>query len=163
MSKKLTLHGLQLLVFAALLAVDQYTKWLVLAAERRGAAMPFWSLGGVLDIIVTRNHGAAFGMLQGGGIFFLIIAIIAAAVIGFILGKGYVKNPWGVWGMILIAAGALGNAVDRILHGYVVDMVRLLFINFAIFNAADVFISAGAGMMFIYLFFYYEKERGKKT
>ena len=95
---------LPLPIFALLLAVDQFTKWMVLAAERRiDVVPPFWQLGGVFEITITRNSGAAFGMFEGAGIVFFIVALIAVIGIGFILYKGYVKSPWGIWGMTLIS------------------------------------------------------------
>jgi len=153
----------RLLLFVMLIALDQWTKHLILAAEARriaeNGARPFWELRGVFEITYAENTGMAFGLFPNASWLFLVIAVITVAAIIFILTKGWVKSPWGVWGAIAVAAGGLGNATDRLLHGFVVDMINPTFMNFFVFNLADVFVVCGGIAVGIYLAFFYEEEQ----
>jgi len=151
---------LRIAVFAALVIADQIVKKLT---ETNADKLPVKVVGGVLDITYTTNTGAAFSMLTGARWFFVVIVALSLAAIAFILIKGYFKSAWGVWGLIFVAGGALGNGIDRALHGYVVDMFEFKFINFAVFNVADVWVTTGAICLFVYLFFYFDKEHRQEA
>ena len=99
----------------------------------------------VMSLVHYRNTGAAFSMLSGGGArwAFVVLAVaFTAATIHIILHRT-IKSPMINWAMVLVSAGAVGNAIDRAFYGYVVDMFRTDFMNFAIFNIADIFICIG--------------------
>lgn len=99
----------------------------------------------VMSLVHYRNTGAAFSMLSGGGArwAFVVLAIAFTAATVYIILHRTIKSPMVNWAMVLVSAGAVGNAIDRAFYGYVVDMFRTDFMNFAIFNIADIFICIG--------------------
>lgn len=109
-----------------------------------------------LAFIRLNNHGAAYNILSGQRLFFLIITVIAIVVLLFLLIKYGRKSHFLGVSLSLLLAGALGNALDRLLHGYVVDMIylnifNLPFLNF-ICNFADILITSGVVLLIIYIF-----------
>ena len=105
-------------------------------------------INGVLSLTHLRNNGAAWSLLEGQQWFFTIITIIVLIVAIWVLIKNINKN-WYAFSLTLIISGALGNFIDRIRQGYVVDMFQLDFINFPIFNVADILLSIGFVVLFI--------------
>lgn len=99
----------------------------------------------VMSLVHYRNTGAAFSMLSGGGArwAFVVLAVAFTAATVYIILHRTIKSPMINWAMVLVSAGAVGNAIDRAFYGYVVDMFRTDFMNFAIFNIADIFICIG--------------------
>lgn len=122
-----------LLLTAALAAADQALK----AALR---AEDFILLPNVLRIRGTRNTGAAFSLLRDHP---ALLAAVSAALLLFVLLLA--RKERGVKGLCLwaVAGGALGNLIDRLLRGCVIDYIEPLFINFAVFNFADILITCG--------------------
>ncbi|MDD7306351.1 MAG: signal peptidase II [Peptoniphilaceae bacterium] len=113
----------------------------------------------IINFIYVENRGAAFGILQNRRIFFVILTILV--VIGIIIYfiKNYKKNPKLLnIALSLLVSGALGNFYDRIFHSYVVDFIEFSFINFPVFNIADVLITSGSVLMIIYIIFLEEKK-----
>ena len=99
----------------------------------------------IMSLVHYRNTGAAFSMLSGGGArwAFVVLAVAFTAATIYIILHRTIKSPMVNWAMVLVSAGAVGNAIDRAFYGYVVDMFRTDFMNFAIFNIADIFICIG--------------------
>ena len=96
---------------------------------------------GVLELTNIHNNGAAFSMLEHAPHWiFIIFTLVFAAIAVFCLRRNVVHGKVGRWSVVLVLAGAVGNCIDRILSGYVVDMFNFLFVRFAVFNLADVFI-----------------------
>ena len=127
-----------------LIALDRVLKQLVLAVLAPDGVKT--AIPGVLSWAYAENRGAAFSMMSGRGILLIALSIILVAVLAAYL----IHHPdakkllrYGFWMMI---AGGIGNLYDRIAYGFVVDFIRLDFINFAIFNPADVFICLGAAL-----------------
>jgi len=102
-------------------------------------------LDGFIGFRYATNAGAAFGIFQGGRWFFLVATLLVFAVLLYYEFKTphNKQNLWVRIPMVLIFAGGLGNFVDRLLVGYVVDMFEFLFMNFAIFNVADILLVTG--------------------
>ncbi len=100
---------------------------------------------GIMSLVNYHNTGAAFSMLSGGGArwAFVILAVGFTAWVCYALINRKVTDKFLSWTLVLVAAGAIGNAIDRAMYGYVVDMFRTDFMNFAIFNVADIFITLG--------------------
>ena len=108
-------------------------------------------IDGLIGFRWATNTGAAFGMMQGGRWFFVVLTVVVLLIILYY----EFKMPYTKQSLLiripftLIIAGTIGNFIDRLLNGYVVDMFRFLFINFPIFNVADVLLVTGA---FLYAF-----------
>ncbi|WP_204983849.1 signal peptidase II [Streptococcus equinus] len=113
---------------------------------------------GIFSLTYLRNYGAAFSILQNQQWFFTVItlAVVGAACYYFI--KNINGNFWFLLGLLLIISGGIGNFIDRLRLGYVVDMVHLDFMNFAIFNVADSYLTVGVVILFIAL--WKEEENG---
>lgn len=112
---------------------------------------------GVVQMIYVENRGAAFGLLQNARWLFIAATVIAIAFAVVAYAKGWIYGEFGQWAVMLVVAGALGNLIDRVRQGYVVDMFEFLFVNFAIFNVADMFVTTGGVLVCIYLVFIHEK------
>ena len=97
---------------------------------------------GIIELTNLRNSGAAWSIFEGQQTFFTIITIIAIIVIGYFIWQ-YRKNVSMIIGLALIMAGTIGNFIDRLRQGYVVDMFETTFINFPIFNIADMCLTIG--------------------
>ena len=97
---------------------------------------------GLIGLTHVQNTGAAFSILSDQRWLLAGIAFVASVVLVFILLR-YTDGFWGTIGLSAVLGGAVGNLVDRVMHGYVIDMFRFQFMNFAIFNIADIFITLG--------------------
>ena len=106
-----------------------------------GISMPL--IPGVIALREAKNTGMALGLFQGNaiGIFLLSLVLIGACI--WLL-RGMHLSGWAPFSLSLIAGGALGNMIDRIAYGYVIDMFEFLFVDFYIFNVADAGVVCGA-------------------
>lgn len=110
---------------------------------------------GVLELTNIHNNGAAFSILQHAPHWiFVIFTVVFAAIAVFCLRRNVVHGKVGRWSVVLVLAGAVGNCIDRILSGYVVDMFNLLFVRFAVFNLADIFIVVAGIALCLHVIFY---------
>lgn len=111
---------------------------------------------GIIHLTNVHNVGAAFSILKNSRWFFVVVtAIFIVAVIVF-LAKNKIRGKFGRWTLVLVLAGAIGNWIDRIIQGYVVDMFSFEFMNFAVFNIADIFITVGGILFCLYIIFHKE-------
>lgn len=127
---------------ALVLVLDQGLKYFVtLKIALNEGVMKL--IPGVMSLVNVHNTGMAFGFLSGGAFRwgFVVIALLFAGGVAYAIATGKMKNKRLCWLLVLIAAGGLGNAIDRVLYGYVVDMFRTEFMNFAVFNVADIFVT----------------------
>lgn len=143
-----------------LVLADQYTK--ILAATQLKEQSPFVIIKGVFELFYSENRGAAFGMLQGKQGFFFVIGMFVLGVAVFSMcrmpGWSHSRYHGLKLCIILITAGALGNMIDRISQGYVVDFFYFRLINFPIFNVADIYVTVATAILLILLGFYYREE-----
>lgn len=107
---------------------------------------------GPIALTLVHNNGAAFGMGQGGGMLFVAMAaiIVVAIVVWIVLAKQ--TRTLEIVSLGLIAAGGIGNCIDRLTTGYVVDFIQFTFIDFPVFNIADTCITIGVVLLFISMF-----------
>ena len=146
---------------AALVAVDQLVKYLVRAHIPLGGSAPF--IPHVLELTYVQNTGAAFSLLrQHTWLLTLTSTVVVLAMCGLIL-KGFFKNRLGLWSAALVLAGGVGNLFDRAVFGFVTDMFKTTFMDFAVFNVADCCITVGVPLLFLYVLLYVggdEKKEG---
>ena len=105
----------------------------------------------VVSLTYLKNSGAAFSMLENQQWFFTIITLIAMGAAFVYLYRHIKGSIWLLLGLTLIISGGIGNFIDRLRQGFVVDMFHLDFMNFAIFNVADIYLTIGVGLLLIYL------------
>lgn len=141
----------------ALIGFDQWVKWWTVSTISLDSKQDF--IPGVMSLAYLRNYGAAFSMLQNQQWFFTLVTlvVIGAAVYYFI--KNIKGNFWLLSGLSLVIAGGLGNFIDRMRLGYVVDMFHLDFVNFPVFNVADSCLTVGVVLLFIYILLEEKKEK----
>ena len=141
------------LFVAGIVATDQVTKFLTVANIPLYQDVPF--LPGVLNLTYVQNTGAAFSSFEGQQWLFALIFLVFTGLILF----EYFKKPMGFttferWCIAAIYGGGLGNILDRVRLGYVVDMIETEFISFPVFNVADCFITCGCAALLLHLIFF---------
>ena len=120
-------------------------------------------IDGVVHMTNIHNSGAAFGVLQDARWPLTIVSAVFVVVIIILISKEIIHTPFARWMAVLIVAGALGNCIDRLLYGYVVDMFEVEFFNFAVFNVADIFITVGGVLFCLHLIFHREPEAVRRA
>lgn len=147
-----------LLVFAVLLAADQYTKHLAIVYLKGKDSLKL--IDGVLELHFVSNAGAAWGMLEGKKYFLLIMGIIILVALLFCLFKIPDHKKYRVLYFVAGAtiSGAAGNMIDRIRYGYVVDFIYFSLIDFPVFNVADICITLSVVVLAIIVLFVYKEE-----
>lgn len=145
--------GMLLLIIA-----DQLTK--AFAVQHLKDKPAYIILDGVLELNYLENKGAAFGMLQNQKVFFIFVAVVILSVIVYVLFKTPDQKKYRMLHILLslIAAGAIGNMIDRIRLDYVVDFIYIVLINFPIFNVADIYVSVATAILVILLLFVYKEQ-----
>ena len=141
-------------VFAAVIAAaDQVTKFLTVANIGLNEQVSF--LPGVLGLTYVRNTGAAFSSFEGmQWLFALIFVVFTVLIVWEYFKKPLPFNKFERWCIAAIYGGGLGNMIDRIRLGYVVDMLRTEFMDFPVFNVADCFITCGCFALLVSLIFF---------
>ena len=132
-----------------LILLDQAVKGYVVKEIPLGGMRRF--IPKVVSLTYLKNSGAAFSMLENQQWFFTIITLIAMGAAFVYLYRHIKGSIWLLLGLTLIISGGIGNFIDRLRQGFVVDMFHLDFMNFANFNVADIYLSIGVGLLLIYL------------
>lgn len=140
------------------LIADQVTKYLAITHL---AATPIEIIKGIFDLTYVQNTGAAFGILQNAKWFFLLgTPIIIAAIIAYMI-FNKTKSAFANISLALIIGGALGNYIDRIRYGYVIDFFD--FKKWPVFNVADSCVVVGTILFALYIFFIADKTKEKEN
>ncbi|MET1013421.1 MAG: signal peptidase II [Paenisporosarcina sp.] len=151
------------LVAIVIVAIDQWTKWLVVKNMELGERIPL--MEPTFALLSHRNRGAAWGMLEGQIWLFSIVTIIVIAGILYYFHKEAKGKPIFQLSLMILLGGAIGNFIDRLFRGEVVDFIDVLIpiikYDFPIFNIADAALTIGVVMVMIVLFL--EEKREKKT
>lgn len=149
---------IDLAAIALLTYLDQFTKYLAVVHLKGNPSVPI--LKDILVLQYLENKGAAFGMLQNQKIFFIFIEILILFVIGFVLIRMPSEKRYNLMHviMVLVAAGAVGNMIDRVAQDYVVDFIYFVLIDFPIFNVADIYVTFATAVFIIAILFYYKEE-----
>lgn len=130
--------------------IDQITKYLAVKYLLPIGTFPI--IEDVLHLTYVENTGAAFGMMKDSRWIFMTVSTVAIIAIAYVLYKYGLEMPFASFCLSMILGGGIGNMIDRIALGYVVDFVDFRLINFAVFNGADSFVCVGAFLLIIYLF-----------
>ena len=154
------LYVLCTVLAAALVAVDQWVKWWTVSNIALGSK-PLDFIPHVLGLTYTRNTGGAWSLLNEHTWLLTAVSCVVALLILLVIVSRHVRHPLGVVTLTLVFAGAVGNIIDRIRLGYVVDMFQTLFMDFPIFNVADICVVCGGIAFCVYYIFLYEKWEKK--
>ncbi|MBE7004367.1 MAG: signal peptidase II [Ruminococcaceae bacterium] len=134
--------------------VDRYVKRLVASELALGESAEL--LPGFIGLRRVHNYGAAWSSLSGARWLLIIVTAVGLCVMAWLYFK-IVRHPLGVWSLALVIGGGVGNLIDRVELGYVIDMLETQFISFPVFNVADIFVTCGAAAAAVYYLKYYEK------
>lgn len=149
---------LDILFCILLVILDQITKNLAVIYLKDKP--PYIIFDGVFELHYLENRGAAFGMLQNQKILFVTIAVFILLIIGYLLLKLPRNKHYFMLEIlvVLIAAGAIGNMIDRVQFNYVVDFFYFKLIDFPIFNVADIYVSVSCVLLAILVIFFYKDD-----
>ncbi len=145
-----------LLCAAAIVVADQLTKWLTVRHIPPGGIVPVWD--GVIHLTYLRNSGMAFSLYEGGRWVFLLFTVVFLVLAVLAALKDWFPHPVVRVSLVLVTGGAVGNLIDRLFYGSVVDMIEVEFIRFAVFNVADIFLTVGAGLLLVWILFLDRKK-----
>ena len=144
------------IIACIIIASDRFVKIWTQANVALGEK--FGGIPHIADFVFVKNTGAAFSMFSGK------VSVLSAVSVTFCIGVIIYwivkkpKNPLLCVSLTLLFSGAAGNAIDRIMNGFVVDYIELTFINFPVFNIADIAITLGAALMVLYVIVF-DKEK----
>ena len=143
-----------------LIALDQLVKYLVLTHIPLGGQVPF--IPYLLELTYVQNTGAAFSMFAQHTWILTLVSLVMSVVLAVAIWKNFFRHPLGKVTLTLLLAGAVGNLIDRALRGFVVDMFNVLFMNFAVFNVADICVVVGGIAAGVYYAILMDKLEGRK-
>ena len=161
MARRRNMHRFFAVMGAAwVVIIDQWVKMLTVGSLSLGETAEL--LPGLFRLERVHNYGAAWSSFSGAR--WLLVAVTAAGLCALAyLVTHVVRHPLGVWALWLVIGGGIGNLIDRLRLGYVVDMIATEFIHFPVFNVADIFVTCGAFAAAIYYLKFYEKYDAKKA
>lgn len=142
---------LAFIIAAVAVILDQISKFIVVESIALYETKPF--INGFMSFYHTRNTGAAFSMLSNQRWVFMVVSFIVMGLIIYILAKEQHRHIFLNITLGMVLGGGIGNMIDRIRLGYVVDFFHTDFVDFAVFNVADCFITVGAILLGVYILF----------
>lgn len=146
-----------LLFAVAIVAADQIVKYGIRQTLPLFATKEF--LPGFVELTYVQNTGAAFSMLSSHTWLLTLISAVVTGVLLVLLLRGMVPSNLGQLALALVLGGAVGNMIDRVWLGYVVDMFSLQFIDFAIFNVADIGVTIGGVLLCVSVLFFWDNRK----
>lgn len=145
----------------AMVFADQLTKWLAVINLKGEGSFPLWE--GVFHLTYVENTGSAFGMLKDHRwVFMSLSVVLIIGLLAFFVYFYKSLSPIMRCACSMIIAGGIGNMIDRVLVGYVVDFFDFTLIDFAVFNVADSFVCVGAGLFILWFILDSVKEEKAK-
>ena len=155
---------MRFLLYAAALLVmivgDQALKGWTVSHLELGESAPF--IPAIMQLTRVHNYGAAWSSLSGKTVLLIAVTAVMMIAVAVLLLRRVVRHPLGVAACLLILGGGIGNIIDRIRLGYVVDMFDLLLFSYPVFNLADCFVVVGAILGAVYYLWIYEKFDARK-
>ena len=147
-------------VVVALLGIDQLFKYFVDAYLKNRPAVTV--IKNVLQFNYLENDGAMMGFMSGKTTLMSSLAIICVIIMLIVIFSGVIKDRVDYWCCLLMISGGLGNIIDRVFRGYVIDYIEVLFVDFYIFNFADCLITVAAFVLIFYQLYLISKENKMK-
>lgn len=151
-------------MLVALVAIDQVTKYMAKAFLEGKEAFPIIKNILELQYLEGGNTGAAFGLFSGKTLALAVVSLVAFLILLFAIYK-FSTNPKNFWlciSLVVMAAGALGNCIDRFVNQYVIDFIYFKCIDFPIFNVADCYVTVSAVVIFLLVAFSKDEEKVSK-
>ncbi len=157
---------LWILIIIASVILDQLTKIIVVNSMALYESVPL--IEGIFSFTYIHNYGAAWGILKDHRWVFILVTAIAIIILPIFLYRYRKLHFMFGFSLSLIIGGAIGNMIDRVCLGYVVDFLEFTFIDFPVFNIADICVTGGAALMFVYIAFidktlFADKPKAAKT
>lgn len=149
------------LLLAACIAGDQLLKYWVVRHLEIGQSAAF--LPGLVRLTRLHNTGAAWGSFSGSTALLTAVTAVLLVAVAWLVLKKIIRHPLGLCAAMLVLGGGIGNMIDRICRGYVVDMFDLEFMSYPIFNLADCFVVVGVILGAVYYLWFYDKYDGRKA
>ncbi len=144
-------------IIAALIVItDQAIKYFIHSSMKLSQSIPI--INNILNLTYVRNTGAAFSLFVGFSSYLVIIGLVVAAAVVYFHYKGPQSNYYLQIGLAFVLGGSLGNMIDRIIHGYVIDYIDIMI--WPVFNLADIMINIGVILIAYKLF---AEEEGKNA
>ena len=144
-----------ILLLAACVAGDQLLKYWVVQHLEIGQSAAF--LPGLVRLTRLHNTGAAWGSFSGRTALLTAVTVVLLLAVVWLVVKKIVRHPLGLCAAMLVLGGGIGNMIDRVFRGYVVDMFDLEFMDYPIFNLADIFVVVGVILGAVYYLWFYDK------
>ena len=136
-------------LLAVLIGLDQALKYWTVTHLALGESAEL--IPGFLQLTRLHNYGAAWSSLSGKVVVLLVVTGVLMVAVAWLLIKKIVRHPLGVTAGLFLLGGGLGNMIDRVRLGYVVDMLETTFMDFPVFNVADCFITCGCAVLMVSL------------
>ncbi len=151
------------LIIAGAIIFDQAVKYWASTVLQHVPGQTLDFIPGFMNFHYVENTGAAFSLFSNATPFLAVVsAVMAVVLIVFLWKYRNIKSNLFRLSMCFIIGGAIGNLIDRVFLGYVVDMLEFSFVNFAIFNVADSFACIGAVMLAIFIIWFWDKHQKKE-
>lgn len=141
-----------------LVGIDQAAKQAAQQMLRSKGAFPI--IPGIFELLYLENTGSAFGLMQGKKYLFLTMAGLMLVFVPYIYARIPLEKRFRYLRMIavLFLSGAVGNAIDRMINGYVIDFFYFSLIDFPVFNVADIYVTVSTFLLIVLMLFYYKDE-----
>ncbi len=153
---------IMIIITALLVCGDQLLKyWAIQNLAPSGISQPFIKFGKteIINLCYTENHGAAFSIMSDKKWFTIGFALVAMVVFAVFMIRHYRSSKFVMIITSLVMSGGIGNIIDRINNGYVVDYIEIRLFKFAIFNFADILVTVGIMILLVYFLFIYDNKK----
>lgn len=153
-----------IIITAVLVAADQLIKVWAVNELSGGASREFIKIAGneIVNLTYTENTGAAFSIMSGKQWFTIGFATLALVIFAVYVIKNFRTSKPAMVLSAMVISGGIGNLIDRVRIGYVVDYIEVRLFRFAIFNFADICVTVGIALLMVYVLFFHEKNEAKK-
>lgn len=146
-----------LIISVLIVIADQVVKYLV--STCLGVGETAFSVLNIFDVTYVQNKGAAFSVLTGKTVLLSVVSVAFCVVVIVFWIKKKPTHPLLCTSLSMLLAGAVGNGIDRIFRGYVIDYINLTFMNFPVFNIADIGVTVGAALFILYIILFDREDK----